>query len=66
MFARLEYDIAAATAVAAVGTAELDERLASERHRAVAAATGANLNNNLIYKRFSFHRYFSLLHRKNR
>src|SRR3546814_9373806 len=34
---RLEYDVAAAPAVAAVGAAELDELLAAERHAAVAA-----------------------------
>ena len=42
---RLEHDVAALAAVAAVGAAELDELLAPERHRAGAA--GARLHENL-------------------
>ena len=46
-------DIAAASAVAAVGTAEFDEFLAPERHAAGAAVAGAHVNLGLIEE---FHR----------
>src|SRR5215831_2519073 len=40
----LNDDIAAAPAIAAGGTAELDELLAPERHAAVTAVAGANID----------------------
>ena len=55
MLGRFENDIAAASAVAAVGPAELDERLAAERSRAVAALAGTDEDLDLIYERLRFH-----------
>ena len=45
---RLEHDVAAAAAVAAVGAAELDEALAAERDHAVAAVAGAAVDLGLV------------------
>ena len=45
---RLEDDVAAAAAVAAVGAAELDELLAPEAHRAWTAGAGADEDLGLI------------------
>ena len=45
---RLEHDVAAASAVAAVGAAELDELLAPERDHAIAAVAGAEIDLGLI------------------
>ena len=42
------HDVAAAPAVAAVGSAELDEFLAAERHAAGAAVAGADIDLGLI------------------
>ena len=50
---RLQPDIAAAAAVAAVRAAELDEFFAPERHRAGAAVAGADIDFGLVEK---FHR----------
>ena len=47
---RLDHDIAALAAIAAVGTAELDEFLAPERHAAVAAVARANIDLGLVEK----------------
>ena len=55
---RLDHDIAAAPAVAAVGTAELDELLAAERDAAVPAVAGANVDLGLIEE---FHGFDELL-----
>ncbi|MGY3645784.1 hypothetical protein ACVWW2_001075 [Bradyrhizobium sp. LM4.3] len=40
----LDYDIAAAAAIAAGGTAEFNEFFAAERHAAVSAVTGADVD----------------------
>src|SRR5690606_21877009 len=45
---RLDPDVAAAAAVAAVGAAVLDEFLAPERHRTGAAVAGANVDLGLV------------------
>ena len=45
---RLDDDVAAAAAIAAVGPAELDELLAPERHAAVAAVAGADIDLGLV------------------
>ena len=47
---RLDPDVAAAAAVAAVRPAELDELLAAERHRAGAAVAGAYVDFRLVEK----------------
>src|SRR6185312_9396293 len=39
-----EHDVAAAAAIAARGPAELDELLAAERHAAIAAVAGADID----------------------
>ena len=44
LFLRLDDDIAAAAAIAAGRTAEFDEFFAAERHAAVAAITGADID----------------------
>ena len=44
----LDDDIAAAAAIAAVGSAELDELLAAKRHAAVSAVAGANVDLGLV------------------
>ena len=41
---RLDHDIAAAAAIAAVGPAELNELFAAKRHAAVAAVAGADID----------------------
>ncbi len=46
----LHPDIAAAAAIAAVRSAELDEFLAPERHRAGAAVAGADIDFGLVEK----------------
>ena len=46
----LDYDVAAAPAVAAVGAAELDELLAPERDAAGAAVAGADIDARLVKK----------------
>ena len=53
----LRRHVAAAAAVAAIGAAELDEFLAAERHAAVAAVAGPDLDFGLVEK---FHGVFSL------
>src|SRR6266567_3055973 len=53
----LRRHVAAAAAVAAIGAAELDEFLAAERHAAVAAVAGPDLDFRLVEK---FHGVFSL------
>ena len=45
---RLREDVAAAPAVAAIGTAELDEFLAAKRDRARAAVAGADVDLGLV------------------
>ncbi len=55
---RLQPDIAAAAAIAAIRPAELDEFFAPERHRTGAAVAGADVNLGLIEK---FHRIFGFL-----
>src|SRR5690606_2694665 len=44
----LHPDVAAASAIAPIGTTELDELLAAERHRAGAAVTGADIDLGLV------------------
>ena len=61
MVGRLEDDIAAAPAVAAVRPAKLHERLAPERHRAVAALARPDENLDLIYECLRLHAgYFTI------
>ena len=55
MFRRNEDDIAATSAVTAIGTAEFDKGFAAHRHRAVAALSGTNDNINLVYERLGLH-----------
>src|SRR5262249_52342936 len=50
---RLDDDVAAAAAIAAVRTAELDELLTPERHAAIAAVAGLHINLGLVEE---FHR----------
>src|SRR5437588_12577458 len=47
---RFDDDVAAATAIAAARSAELDILLAAERHAAVAAVAGADINLGFIQK----------------
>ena len=53
-FDAFSHDIAAASAVAAVGTAELDEFLTPERHATGAAVAGAHVNLGLVEKLHDF------------
>ena len=55
MLGRLEDDVAAATAVPAIGPAELDERLATHRHRPIAALSGPHEHLDLVYERLRLH-----------
>ena len=55
MLGGAEDHVAAAPAVAAVGTSERDKRLAAHRHRTVAALAGADNHLNLVDKGLGLH-----------